>query len=95
MDNIKLITLTEEEFAKLKTDLINAVRAELKDGGGMDVYLTSKEVCEELGISSRQWQKYRDERRIAFSQIGRKIFVKRSDLNAFLASCRVRSRYEY
>ena len=93
---VKLITA--EEFEQLKTDLIITVREELAkssvNGGNEDDYLTSKQVCEELGISSRQFQKYRDERRIAFSQFGRKIYVRRSDLNEFIASHRIPSRYE-
>ena len=95
---VKLITLTAEEFEQLRADLINTVREELAKssvgGGSIDEYLTSKQVCEELGISSRQWQKLRDQRRIPFSEIGRKIYVKRSDLNAFIASHRIPSRYE-
>ena len=95
--DVKIIGV--EEFEQLRMDLINAVREELAKanvgGVGADEYLTSKEVCEELGISSRQFQKYRDERRIAFSQFGRKIYVKRSDLNDFIASHRIPSRYEH
>lgn len=98
MDNIKILTITAEDFEQLKLDLINSVREELTKvnvgGEGADEYLTSKQVCEELGISSRQFQKYRDERRIAFSQFGRKIYVRRSDLNAFISSHRIASRYE-
>lgn len=94
--DVKLITA--EEFEQLRADLINTVREELAkssvSGGNVDDYLTSKQVCEELGISSRQFQKYRDERRIAFSQFGRKIYVRRSDLNEFIASHRIPSRYE-
>ena len=37
----------------------------------------------------KQFQKYRNERRIAFSQFGRKIYVKRSDLDRFLESHRI------
>ena len=95
---VKLITITADDFEQLKADLIDSVREELAkssvSGGSVDEYLTSKEVCEELGISSRQFQKYRDERRIAFSQFGRKIYVRRSDLNEFIASHRIPSRYE-
>lgn len=98
MDNIKILTITESEFERLKADIINAVRDEMAKanvgGVGADDYLTAKQVCEELGISSRQFQKYRDERRIAFSQFGRKIYVRRGDLNAFIASHRIASRYE-
>ena len=96
--NMDVKLITAEEFEQLRADLINTVREELAkanvSGGNVDEYLTSKEVCEELGISSRQFQKYRDERRIAFSQFGRKIYVRRSDLNAFIASHRIASRYE-
>ena len=94
--DIKIIGV--EEFEQLRTDLINTVREELAkssaNSGNANEYLTSKQVCEELDISSRQFQKYRDERRIAFSQFGRKIYVRRSDLNAFIASHRIASRYE-
>lgn len=94
--DVKIIGV--EEFEQLRADLINAVREELAKanvgGVGVDDYLTAKQVCEELGISSRQFQKYRDERRIAFSQCGRKIYVRRSDLNAFISSHRIPSRYE-
>ena len=94
--DVKIIGV--EEFEQLRADLINAVREELAKanvgGVGADDYLTAKQVCEELGISSRQFQKYRDERRIAFSQCGRKIYVRRSDLNAFISSHRIPSRYE-
>ena len=96
--DVKLITITSDDFEQLRADLINTVREELAkssvSGGSVDEYLTSKQVCEELGISSRQFQKYRDERRIAFSQFGRKIYVKRSDLNEFIACHRIPSRYE-
>ena len=59
-----------------------------------DEWLDSKAVCEYLGISLRQFQKYRDERRIAFSQFGRKVYVKRSDIDNFLDKHRIKSRYE-
>ena len=59
-----------------------------------DEWLDSKAACEYLGISGRQFQKYRDERRIAFSQFGRKVYVKRSDIDDFLDKHRIKSRYE-
>lgn len=45
-----------------------------------------------LGISPKTWQNYRDQRLIPFSQIGRKIYVNRTDLDAFLRSYRVGSK---
>ena len=56
-------------------------------------YLTSKEVIKILHISSRTFQRYRDMRLIPFIQRGRTIYVKRSDLESFQESCRIKDRY--
>lgn len=37
-----------------------------------------------LGVSPKTWQTYRDRRIIPFAQIGRKILVKKADLDAFM-----------
>lgn len=39
-----------------------------------------------FGVSSKTWQNYRGQRLIPFSQIGRKIYVNRADLDAFLSN---------
>jgi len=39
-----------------------------------------------LVVSPKTWQTYRDKRIIPFAQIGRKILVKREDLQAFMES---------
>ena len=47
-------------------------------------WIESGEARKILGISQKTWQTYRDKRLIPFSQFGRKIYVKRADLEAFL-----------
>lgn len=49
-------------------------------------WIESTQVRKLLGISAKTWQTYRDERRIPFSQFGRKIYVKRADLEKFMAA---------
>ena len=49
-------------------------------------WLSSEEVKKILGVSAKTWQKYRNERRIPFSQFGRKNYVKRSDMEDFINS---------
>lgn len=49
-------------------------------------WLESTEARKMLGVSPKTWQTYRDERRIPFSQFGRKTYVKRADLEAFMES---------
>lgn len=54
--------------------------------------IPSKDVPAYLGISRKTWQRYRDRRLIPFSQVGRKIWVRRSDLDAFLEKGLINSK---
>lgn len=47
-------------------------------------WVESAEARKMLKVSAKTWQTYRDERRIPFSQFGRKIYVKRADLEKFM-----------
>ena len=92
---MELTILTPEDLQNLKQEILNEIRAGFSAAASSsqaDTYLTSEQVCEILGVSSKQFQKYRNERRIAFSQLGRKISVKRSDLDRFLEAHRIEAR---
>ena len=52
-------------------------------------WLESEAARKLLGVSPKTWQNYRDQRVIPFSQIGRKIYVNRADLDAFLRRHRI------
>ena len=47
-------------------------------------WIESVEARKMLGVSPKTWQTYRDRRVIPFAQIGRKILVKKADLDAFM-----------
>jgi len=47
-------------------------------------WIESAEARNLLGVSQKTWQTYRDNRTIPFSQFGRKIYVRRSDIETFL-----------
>lgn len=55
-------------------------------------WIESSEARKLLGVSAKTWQTYRDERRIPFSQFGRKIYVKRADLETFMESNYISAR---
>lgn len=55
-------------------------------------WIESVEARKMLGVSAKTWQTYRDERRIPFSQFGRKIYVKRADLEAFMEKHYIKTR---
>ena len=57
-------------------------------------WLTGDEVCHLLGISKRTLQNYRDKRIIPFTQIGRKIYYKASDVDDFLERYYIKSYYQ-
>ena len=48
------------------------------------IWVESEEARKMLGVSPRTWQAIRDRREIPFSQYGRKIYVRRADIEAFL-----------
>lgn len=49
-----------------------------------DEWIESVKARKMLGVSPKTWQTYRDRRIIPFAQIGRKILVKKADLDAFM-----------
>lgn len=51
-----------------------------------DEFVTGAEARKLLNVSASTWQAIRDQKRIPFSQIGRKIYVKRSDIINYLDS---------
>lgn len=47
-------------------------------------WIESSVARKKLGVSQTTWQNLRDERKIPFSQFGRKIYVRKADLQAFM-----------
>lgn len=63
------------------------------NGGTKEEYLDTAQVCRELNISAKTFYKYRViDRSIPYIQRGRKIYVKRSDLDAFMERNRINSK---
>jgi MerR family transcriptional regulator, repressor of the yfmOP operon len=57
-------------------------------------WLSSEEVCNLLMISKRTLQTYRDLGTLPFSQVGRKIYYKSSDIDDYLEAHYIKSRYQ-
>lgn len=73
------------EFQQIIKEL-NDIKIELKNKNQIktDKYLTNPQVAELLGCSIRTLQNYRDEGRLKFYKISRKILYKMSDIESFL-----------
>ena len=57
-------------------------------------WLSTDDVCWILGISKRTLQNYRDQRKLPFYQVGRKIYYKGVDVDAFLEQHHIKSYYQ-
>lgn len=65
---------------------IKDLLSEKKKNERSSEWLPSSEARKLVGVSGRTWQRYRDLRLIPFTQIGRKIMLKRGDVENFLNS---------
>ena len=88
---ITMVMIPQEEWQSLNDKLDRlAEMIENRNASDRDAeWLESEAARKQLGVSPKTWQNYRDQRVIPFSQIGRKIYVNRADLNAFLRSHRI------
>ena len=71
------------EFAKRIESLCNAHTQKVEN------WLDSQEVCLLLGFSKRTLQYYRSSGRLAYSQIGSKIYYKSADIEKIIADLSV------
>jgi len=81
-----VVMLPQAEWEGIK-DLLNEVKDTLQTRSAEEVnsqWIESTEARKMLGVSAKTWQDYRDKRVIPFSQFGRKIFVRRADIEAFM-----------
>ena len=81
-----VVVLPESEWKGIK-DLLLEVKDTLQTKSDTEInsqWIESNEARKMLGVSAKTWQDYRDKRVIPFSQFGRKIYVRRADIEAFM-----------
>jgi len=81
-----MVVLPQSEYQSLKEGLqeIKSLFLNSKEESFLNRWVESEEARKQLGICQRTWQAMRDNRTIPFSQFGRKIYVRQSDIDAFL-----------
>ena len=86
-----LFVIPEEEWQNLNDTLkqIMDLIARRNAEDANSEWIESEDARKILGVAPKTWQNYRDNRIIPFSQIGRKIYVNRADLDAFLRQHRI------
>ena len=87
---MKIIQETNLDMTELKTEIQKIIREELSANSLFsDEVLNGEQVCEILGISARHLARLRQQKRISYSQYGRKIFYQRKDVEAFIKNYRI------
>ena len=92
----QVVVLPESEWVSIK-DLLQEVKDTLQTKSEEETnsqWIESTEARKMLGVSAKTWQDYRDKRVIPFSQFGRKIYVRRADIEAFLQQHYIKARKE-
>lgn len=91
-----MVVLPQEEWLNLheKLDRLAELVTNCNADDRNSEWIESDAARKMLGISPKTWQNYRDQRVIPFSQIGRKIYVCRADLEAFRRSSSYRELTE-
>lgn len=87
-----IVMIEQSEFRQLIHEELQRFFDMLKEtNSSTEEWLDSKDVPAYLNVSQKTWQNYRNQRLIPFSQIGRKIRARKSDLDAFLQNYMVNS----
>ena len=92
----QVVVLPESEWEGIK-DLLQEVKDTLQTKSDEEVnsqWIESTTARKMLGVSAKTWQDYRDKRVIPFSQFGRKIYVRRADIEAFMQQHYIKARKE-
>ena len=87
-----MLPQTEWEGVKLDLQELKELVREKSNEELNSQWIESAEARKLLGVSPKTWQHYRDTRIIPFIQVGRKIYVKRADLNKFMQDHYINSK---
>lgn len=87
-ENATMVILPQSEWKKMleKQDRLESLLLKNQDETFRNRWVESEDARKQLGVCTRTWQAMRDNRTLPFSQFGRKIFVRQSDIDAFLES---------
>jgi hypothetical protein len=92
MEIVAIEGRTFEQMKQRFDDFAKQVKSFCGSGQNKEAWLTNKDVCGLLQISSRTLQSYRDNGTLPYSQIGRKCYYKVSDVEELINQSKTESR---
>lgn len=83
---MEAMTFTSDQIDELIIKIENLlVQLEKKTASPQQSFIDNKTFLKIMGVSQRTGQAWRDEGKVAFSQVGNKIYYKMEDIEKFLA----------
>ena len=84
--SMAMVILPQSAWEGVQTDIqdLKELLTKKNTEEAKNEWIESVKARKMLGVSPKTWQTYRDRRIIPFAQIGRKILVKKADLEAFM-----------
>jgi hypothetical protein len=81
-----MVVIPQSELESLKNELreIKSLVMQSKEEAFMKRWVESEDARKQFGVCGRTWQAMRDKRVIPFTQFGRKIYFRQSDIEAFM-----------
>ena len=81
---MEAVVLSKEDYKAIQTDLQEIKKHVKKITVPNEAFIDNKQFTKLMGISFRTAQVWRDEGKIGFSQEGKKIYYRLSDIKKFL-----------
>lgn len=87
------VVFSEEAYQEILQRLIRMeAMLKLKQGNPEDVFVDNQEFLQIMNVSKRTAQAWRDQKVIAFSQVGNKIYYRMGDITKLLEKNRVEAK---
>ncbi|KAA6319121.1 hypothetical protein EZS27_030950 [termite gut metagenome] len=92
---MNIVAIDRKTFEQMKQGFegfAKEVKALCGENQDKERWLTNRDICELLHISSRTLQTYRDNGTLPYSQIGRKCYYKASDIQQFISQSHLKNK---
>ena len=86
MPNLSIVMLPSSAWESITSEIqeLKEILINKNQESDSRIWLSSEEARRMLGVCRKTWQTYRDRRVLPFVQSGRKIYVKKEDVESYL-----------
>lgn len=92
--NLQMVVIPQQTLDDLVSEVrqVKELLTNQKVADACTEWIEASEAHKMLGVSPKTFKRYTERKKIAFSQIGRKVYIKRAELNAWIESNNIEKR---